>query len=163
MDINEKKVWICLLMGSNWMSTGYFFECSQGHQTARGGICSVPRGAGVLVALPKGMCHRGYQPTYQALLHTVSKAKGYQAKYLKELGHAAVDQSYADDIINASTTQGIHNLTLGLLDKERQVLVASMVHKASAITYGEAKEEAVEAHNFSSKVSVTTIHYSSCG
>ncbi len=83
-----------------------------------------------------------------------------KSKYLKDLGHAAVDQSGADDIINAATTQGIYDLTLGLSDKERQVLVAGKAHKASAITYGEAKEGAVEAHNFSSKASVTTIHSS---
>jgi hypothetical protein len=71
-----------------------------------------------------------------------------------------VDQSNAGDIINAATTQGIYDLTLGLSDKERRVLVAGKAHKASAITYGEAKEGAVEAHNFSSKASVTTIHLS---
>jgi hypothetical protein len=83
-----------------------------------------------------------------------------KSKYLIELGHAAVNQSNADDIINAATTQGIYDLILGLSDKERQVLVASKAHEASAITYGEAKEGAVEAHNFSSKVSVTTVHLS---
>jgi hypothetical protein len=83
-----------------------------------------------------------------------------KSKYLKDLGHAAVDQSNADDIINAAMTQGIYDLTLGLSDKERQVLVAGKAHKALAITYGEAKEGAVEAHNFSSKASVTTIHSS---
>ncbi len=83
-----------------------------------------------------------------------------KSKYLKDLGHAAVDQSNADDIINAATTQGIYDLTLGLLDKERKVLVAGMAHESSAITYGEAKEGAVEAHNFSSKASITTIHSS---
>jgi hypothetical protein len=57
-------------------------------------------------------------------------------------------------------TQGIYNLTLGLLDKERQVLVEGKAHKASAITYREAKEGAIRAHNFSSKASVTTIHSS---
>jgi hypothetical protein len=36
--------------------------------------------------------------------------------------------------------------------------VAGKAHKASAITYGEAKEGAVEAHNFSSTASVTMIH-----
>jgi hypothetical protein len=46
------------------------------------------------------------------------------------------------------------------LDKERQVLVASKAYKASAISYGETKEGAVEACNFSSKVSDTTIHSS---
>ncbi len=39
-------------------------------------------------------------------------------------------------------------------------MVAGKAHKASAITYGEAKEGAVEAHNFSSKALVTTIHSS---
>ncbi len=38
--------------------------------------------------------------------------------------------------------------------------MAGKAHEASAITYGEAKEVAVEAHNFSSKASVTTIHLS---
>ncbi len=38
--------------------------------------------------------------------------------------------------------------------------MAGKAHKASAITYGEAKEGAVEAHNFSSKASVTMIHLS---
>ncbi len=82
------------------------------------------------------------------------------SKYLKDLGLTAVDHSDADDIINATTTQGIYNLTLGLLEKETRVLVAGKAHKASAVTYGEAKEGAVEAHNFSSKASVTTIHLS---
>ncbi len=83
-----------------------------------------------------------------------------KSKYLKDLDHAAVDQSNADDIINAAMAQGIYDLTLGLLDKGRQVLVAGKAHKASAITYREAKEGAVKAHNFSSKASVTTIHSS---
>jgi hypothetical protein len=38
--------------------------------------------------------------------------------------------------------------------------VAGKAHEVSAITYREAKEGAVEAHNFSSKASVTTIHLS---
>jgi hypothetical protein len=42
-------------------------------------------------------------------------------------------------------------------------LVVGKAHEASAITYGEAKEGAVEAHNFSSTASVTTIHSSNKG
>jgi hypothetical protein len=81
-----------------------------------------------------------------------------QSKYLNDLGHAAVDQSDVDDIINAATTQGIYNLTLGLSDKEKQVMVAGKAHKASVITYGEAREGAMEAHNFSPSASITTTH-----
>ncbi len=40
------------------------------------------------------------------------------------------------------------------------MLVAGKAHEASAITYGEAKEGAIEAHNFSSNASLTTIHSS---
>ncbi len=83
-----------------------------------------------------------------------------KSKYLKDLGHAEVDQSNADNIINAAMTQGINDLTLGLSDKERHVLVAGKAHEASAITYGETKEGAIEAHNFSSNASLTTNHSS---
>ena len=88
----------------------------------------------------------------------LQQQKVTQSKYLKDLGHAAIDQSDTDDIINAATTQGIYDLTLGLSDKERRAMVAGKAHKASAITYGEAKEGAMEAHNFLSTASITTIH-----
>jgi hypothetical protein len=37
-------------------------------------------------------------------------------------------------------------------------MVASKAHEASAITYKEAREGAMEAHNFSSSASITTTH-----
>ncbi len=58
-----------------------------------------------------------------------------QSKYLKDLGHATIDQSDVDDIINAATTQGIYDITLGLSDNERRAMVAGKAHEASAITY----------------------------
>jgi hypothetical protein len=39
-----------------------------------------------------------------------------KSKYIKDEGHAVIDLTDADDIINAATTQGIYNLTLGLSD-----------------------------------------------
>jgi hypothetical protein len=65
----------------------------------------------------------------------VTKSK---SKYVKDAGHAIIDQTDAGDIINAATTQGIYDLTLGKSDKERKMMVAGKTHKASAITYGEA-------------------------
>ncbi len=69
-----------------------------------------------------------------------------------------IDQTNADDIINAATTQGINDLTLGLSDKEQRMLIAGKAHKASAITFGKAKEGAVEAHSFSAQASITMMH-----
>ena len=67
------------------------------------------------------------------------------SKYLKDLGHAVVERSDGDDIIQASSSEGIYDLTLGLSDKERQSLV-NRGHDAAAITFGKAKEGAIKAH-----------------
>ncbi len=109
------------------------------------------------------LCRRGciMEDVNRMIRHCFSlsqQQKVTQSKYLKDLGHAVVDQSDADDIINAATIQGIYDLTLGLSDKERQVMVAGKAHEASAVTYGEAREGVMEAHNFSSSASITTTH-----
>jgi hypothetical protein len=52
--------------------------------------------------------------------------------------------------------EGIYDLPLGLSDKERQSLV-SLGHDPAAITFGEAKEGAIKAHNFSAALSLTSI------
>ncbi len=160
IEINEKKVWICLSMGSNGMSTGYFSSIVEDIKKHVAAFVQCPG-----VQVYGWLCRRGcVTEDIDCLIRhcfTLShQQKVTKSKYLKDLGHAAVDQSDADDIINAATTQGIYNLTLGLSNKERRVLVAGKAHEASAITYGEAKEGAVKAHNFSSKASVTTIHSS---
>ncbi len=41
-----------------------------------------------------------------------------KSKYLKDLGHAIIDQTDANNISNAATTQDIYDLMLGLSDKE---------------------------------------------
>ncbi len=148
MEINEKKVWIRISTGSNGMSTDYFssiFEDIKEHVEA---FAQCP---GVQVYW--WLCRRGCiaKDINQLIGHcfTLSQQqKNTKSKFLKDLGHAAVDQSNANDIINAATTQGIYNLMLGLSHKESWVLVAGKAHKASAITYREAKEGAVEAHIF---------------
>ena len=67
------------------------------------------------------------------------------SKYLKDLGHVVVKRTDGDDIIQASSLEGIYDLTLGLLDKECWLLV-SLWCDAAAITFGKAKEGAIEAH-----------------
>ncbi len=47
---------------------------------------------------------------------------------------------------------------MGLLDKEHRTATASKEYDTSAIMFGEAKEGAIEAHNFSSSASITMIH-----
>jgi hypothetical protein len=80
------------------------------------------------------------------------------SKYLKDLGHMVVERTDGDDIIHASTSEGIYDLTLGLSDKERWSLIALHGYDDAAITYSKAKEGAVEAHDFSAALSVTSLH-----
>ncbi len=74
-------------------------------------------------------------------------------KYITEKGYAVLDESNSVDIINAA-----FDTTLGLSERERRSAIAGKGHDASEIMFGEAKEGAVEAHNFSSSMSITTIH-----
>jgi hypothetical protein len=83
-----------------------------------------------------------------------------ESKYLKDLGHAVVDRTDGDNIIQATNSEGLYDLTLGLSDKERWSLVALQGYDATAVIYGNAKEGSVEAHNFSAALSVTSLHSS---
>jgi hypothetical protein len=81
-----------------------------------------------------------------------------KSKFMKDLGHAVIDQTDANNIINAAATQGIYDLTLGFSDKEKRAMVTGKAHDASAITFGKAKEGSMEAYNFSLVQSVTSTH-----
>jgi hypothetical protein len=61
------------------------------------------------------------------------------SKYLKDLGHAVVERTDGDDIMQASSSEGIYDLTLGLSDKERWSL-GSRGHDAAAIGTQEASK-----------------------
>jgi hypothetical protein len=160
MEINEKKVWICLSTGSNGMFTGYFSSVVKDIKEHVAAFVQCPGAQEYWWLCRRGCVAKDINCLIRHCFTLSQQQKVTKFKYLKDLGHAAVDQSNADDIINAATTQGIYDLMLGLSDKERRVLVAGEAHKASAITYREAKERAVKAHNVSSKASVTTIHLS---
>jgi hypothetical protein len=87
----------------------------------------------------------------------------FRSKYVSEKGYAILNENNSDDIINATAGEGIYDMSLGLSDKELRTAVAGKSYEASAILFGEAKEGAVEAHNFSSSASVTTIHSKNMG
>jgi len=81
-----------------------------------------------------------------------------RSKYITDKGYAVLDESNSDDIINAAAEEGIFDTTLVLSEKERRSVIVGKGHNAFKIMFGEAKEGAVEAHNFSSSMSITTIH-----
>ena len=147
MEIQGNKVWICLSTGLNGMTTGYFLSVVQKILEHVEAIVAC-LGAQVYWWL----CCRGCltEDINRLIRHcfTLSQQQKVTAsKYLKDLGHAVVERTDGDDIIQASSSEGVYDPTLGLSDKKRRLLV-SCGHDAGAITFGEAKEGAIEAHSF---------------
>jgi hypothetical protein len=156
MEINGNKVWICLSTGLNVMTTGYFSSVVQEILEHVEAFIACP-GAQVYWWLRRRGCIT--EDINRLIRHcfTLSQQQKVTAsKYLKDLGHAVVDRSDGDDIIQVLSLEGIYDLTLGLSDKERRSLV-SRGHDAAAITFGEAKEGSIEAHNFSAALSLTSL------
>ena len=156
MEIQGNKVWICLSTGLNGMTTGYFLSVVQEILEHVKAFIACP-GAQVYWWLRRLGCLT--EDVNRLIRHcfTLSQQQKVTAsKYLKDLGHAVVERTDGDDIMQASSSEGIYDLTLGLSDKERWSL-GSRGHDAAAITFGEAKEGAIEAHNFSAALSPTSL------
>jgi hypothetical protein len=81
-----------------------------------------------------------------------------KSKYIKEKGVAVMKDSDEDDIINVANKTGLFGMCLGLSDKEQREQMAKTGYNESAISFGEAKVGSMEAYNFSSGASITTVH-----
>ncbi len=158
MEISDKKVWICVSTGSNGRTKGYFSSVVQEISKHVAAFIAF-LGAQVYWWLRRRGCITVDVNNLIRYCFTLSQQqKVTSSKYLKDLGHTVVERTDGDDIIHATTSAGIYNLPLGLSDKERRLLVAPQGYDAAAITYGKAKEGAVEAHNLSIALSVTSLH-----
>jgi hypothetical protein len=114
MMINEHKLWICLSTGTNGMTTGYFSSI----------VTAIKDHVLAFVLCPAAQVywwlrHRGCltEDMNHLIPHcfTISQQqKVTKSKYIKDAGLTVIDQTDANNIINAATTQGIYGLTLGL-------------------------------------------------
>jgi hypothetical protein len=158
MEVNSRKVWICLAKGSNGKYTGYFLSVVESINDRVKNFVACP-GAQVYWWLRRRGCLA--EDINWMVCHCFTldqQQKITKSKYIPDKGYAALDELNSDDIINAVEEEGIFDTTLGLSERERRSAIAGKGHDASEIMFGEAKEGAVEAHNFSSSMSITTIH-----
>jgi hypothetical protein len=158
MEVNGRKVWICLAKGSSEKYTGYFSSIVESINIHVMNFVAYP-GAQVYWWLrQRGCLAEDINWMVRHCFTLDQQQKITKSKYISDKGYAVLDEATSDDIINAVAGEGIFDTTLGLLEKECRTATASKGHDASAIMFGEAKEGAVEAHNFSSSASITTIH-----
>ena len=78
-----------------------------------------------------------------------------RSKYNKLARYAVVEEEQCDNIIRAAEEAGV-NTTLGLSQQAIQERHQNREYNASAITYGEVREGAMDAHNFTDELSLTT-------
>jgi hypothetical protein len=158
MEVNSRKVWICLAKGSNRNYTGYFSSVVESINDCVKNFVACP-GAQVYWWLRRRGCLA--EDVNWMVRHCFTldqQQKITKSKYIPDKGYAVLDEFDSDDIINAAAEEGIFDTTLGLSERERRSAIVGKGHDASEIMFGEAKEGAVEAHNFSSSMSTTTIH-----
>jgi hypothetical protein len=152
------KVWICLSTGTNGMATGYFSSVIPEIRDHVAAFTMCPAAQVYWWLRRRGCLTEDIDRLIRHCFTISQQQRVTKSKYMKDLGYAVVDDQDADDIINAATTQGIYDLTLGLSDKEKRMMAIGKIHAVSAITYGEAKEGSMEAYNFSSVQLVTSTH-----
>jgi hypothetical protein len=158
MEVKSRKVWICLAKGSTGKYTGYFSSVVESINDHVKNFVACP-GAQVYWWLRRRGCLA--EDVNRMIRHCFTldqQQKITKSKYMPNKGYAVLDESNSDDIINAVEEEGIYDTTLGLSERERRSAMAGRGYDASEIMFGEAKEGAMEAHNFSSNMSVTTIH-----
>jgi hypothetical protein len=139
MEHNGKKVWICLSTRTNGMSTRYFSIIVKNIKEHMAAFILCPRAQVYWWLHRRGCVTEDVNRLIWHCFTLSQQQKVTKSKYMKDEGHAVIDHTDADGIINAATTQVIYDLTLGLSNKERRTLVAGKVHEASTITFGEAK------------------------
>ncbi len=157
-EVNDRKVWICIARGSSGKYIRYFSSVMELINTHVTNFLAC-LGAQVYWWLWQRGCLA--EDVNQMVCHCFmldQQQKITKSKYVSEKGYAILDEKDPDDIINVVAGEGIYDMSLGLLDKEQMMVTASKGYNASAIMFGEAKEGAVKANNFSSSVSITTIH-----
>jgi hypothetical protein len=124
MEINDKKVWICVSTGSNGRTTGYFSSMVQeiSEHVAAFIACL---GTQVYRWLRRRGCITTDINNLIRHCFTLSQQhKVMSSKYLKNLGHTVVERTDGEDIIYTTTSAGIYNLTLGLSNNELRSLIA---------------------------------------
>ncbi len=158
MEVKSRKVWICLAKGSTGKYTGYFSSVVESiNDHVKNFVACL--GAQVYWWLRRRGCLA--EDVNRMIRHCFTldqQQKITKSKYMPNKGYAVLHESNSDDIINAVEEEGIYDTTLGLSERERRSAIAGRGYDASEIMFGEAKEGAMEAHNFSSSMSVTTIH-----
>lgn len=158
MEIADKKVWLCVNRESNGIHTGYFSSVVEEIKAYVAAFIRCPAAQVYYWLKRKGCIGDDVNRLIRKSFTVEQQQKVTKSKYIKEKGIAVMKESDEDDIINAANKTGLFDMSLGLSDKEQRERRAKSDYNESAISFGEAKVDSMEAYNFSAGASITTVH-----
>jgi hypothetical protein len=159
MEIEGKKVWLCInLEKSNGIYTGYFSSVVEEIKAYVAAFIRCPTDQVFYWLKCKGCLGEDVNRLIRKCFTVGQQQKVTKSKYIKEKGFAIVKDSDKDNIINAANNSGLFDLSLGLSDKEQRDRIAKTSYNDSAIIFKDTKAGSMEAYNFSSGASITTLH-----
>jgi hypothetical protein len=158
MEVKKKKVWICLSKNTNGSFTGYFSSVVAEIKDYVQNFITCPMARVFWWLRCRGCLTYDVNRMTQYCITLEQQKRVTRSKYLSTKGYVVLTEEDLDDIINAIFRDGIYDMTLGLLDRERRELVTNNAYDANAISFGEAKEGVMEVYNFSSSVLIIMIH-----
>jgi hypothetical protein len=155
MEIEGKKVWLCFdRESSNGIHTGYFLSEIKTYVAA---FIRCPAAQVYYWLKCKGCL--GKDHLICKCFTVDQQQKVTKSKYIKEKGFAVMkDSNNKNNFTNAANKSGLFDMSLGLSEKEQRKRMSKTNYNESAITFGEAKTGSMEAYNFSSDASITTLH-----
>jgi hypothetical protein len=113
------KVWICLSTGTNGMTTGYFSSVVPEIRDHVAAFTMCPAAQVYWWLRCRGCLTEDINRLIRHCFTISQQQKVTKSKYMKDLGHAVVDDQEADDIINAAATQGFLILPWDFLTRRR--------------------------------------------
>jgi hypothetical protein len=159
MEIEGKKVWLCVnLEKSNGIYMGYFSSVVEEIKTYVAAFIRCPAAQVYYWLKRKGCLGKDVNLLICKCFTVEQQQKVTKSKYIKEKGFAIVKDSNKNDIINVANNSGLFDMSLGLSDKEQRNRMVKTSYNDLAITFGDAKAGSMEAYNFSSEASITTLH-----
>ena len=150
-----EKVWLCVSKGTEGTYTGYFLSVIGGIRSYIPNWSLCPAAQIFWFLLRKGCVKEDVVKMIKGCFSIAEQRKCTKSRFSKSQGFAVVMDESGKDIIQVAQKSKAYDTTLGLSDKEKREMAAA--NGGGFISFGDAIEGAVEAHNFSSSISLKSV------
>ncbi len=119
LEAKKKKVWICLTENANGSFTGYSSSVVKEIKEYVQNFVTCPAAQVFWWLRQQGCLTEDINRMIWYCFTLEQQKQVTRSKYLSTKGYAVLTEEDSDDIINATSSNGIYDMTLGLSDKEQ--------------------------------------------